>query len=79
MVGLVRRWRGVAAYRNRRGEEVEVASFTATDAKNEFGRVLQKAAHGIVVITRDDEPQAVVLSFDEFRILLAPAMASSRH
>jgi len=68
-VRLVRRSRSVAAYRNRRGEEVEVASFTATDAKNEFGRVLQKATRGIVVITRHDEPEAVVLSFDEFKDL----------
>lgn len=64
-----RRWRGLAAYRNRRGEETEVASFSATDAKNEFGRVLQKAAHGIVVITRHDEPEAVLISIDEFREL----------
>jgi len=68
-VRLFRRWRSVTAYRNRRGEEVEVASFTATGAKNEFGRVLQKAAHGIVVITRRDEPEAVLLSFDEFKDL----------
>jgi prevent-host-death family protein len=68
-VGGFRRWRSVTAYRNRRGEEVEVASFTATGAKNEFGRVLQKAAQGIVVITRHDEPEAVVLSFDEFKDL----------
>jgi prevent-host-death family protein len=69
VVRLVRRSRSVGAYRNRRGEEVEVASFTATDAKNEFGRVLQKATQGIVVITRHDEPEAVVLSFDEFKDL----------
>jgi antitoxin Phd len=69
-VRLCRRWRTLGAYRNARGEEVEVASFTATDAKNEFGRVLQKATrHGIVVITRHDEPEAVVLSFDEFKDL----------
>lgn len=65
-----RRWRSLAAYRSSRGEEVEVASFTATDAKNEFGRVLQQASrHGVVVITRHDEPEAVVLSFAEFKDL----------
>jgi antitoxin Phd len=69
-VRLCRRWRSLAAYRNHRGKEVEVASFTATEAKNEFGRVLQEATHqGIVVITRHDEPEAVVLSFDEFKDL----------
>jgi len=68
-IRLVRGWRSVAAYRNRRGEEVEVASFTATDAKNEFGRLLKKAVRGPVVITRNDEPEAVMVSFDEFRDL----------
>src|SRR5574341_95177 len=41
-VSHCRKWRSLGTYRNRRGEETEVASFTATDAKNEFGRVLQK-------------------------------------
>lgn len=68
-VCLVRRSRSLATYRNRRGEEVEIASYTATDAKNEFGRVLQKTTQGIVVITRHDEPEAVMLSFDEFKDL----------
>lgn len=68
-VRRIRRWRSIAAYRNRRGDEVEIASFTATDAKNEFGQVLEKATDGIVVITRHDEPQAVLLSFDEFNDL----------
>jgi antitoxin Phd len=69
-VRLSRRRRSLAAYRNLRGAEVEVASFTATDAKNEFGRVLKKATReGIVVITRHNEPEAVVLSFDEFKNL----------
>jgi antitoxin Phd len=64
------RRRSLAAYRNHRGEEVEVASFTASDAKNEFGRVLEAATHeGIVVITRHDAPKAVLLSFDEFNAL----------
>lgn len=69
VVRKAHRWRPLSAYRNRRGESVDVASFTATDAKNEFGRVLQKATDGIVVITRHDEPEAVVLSFDEFKDL----------
>lgn len=69
VVRKAHRWRPLSAYRNRRGEAVDVASFTATDAKNEFGRVLQKATDGLVVITRHDEPEAVVLSFDEFKDL----------
>jgi antitoxin Phd len=61
------RGQGIPAYRNRRGEEVAVSSFTATVAKNEFGRILDAALRdGIVAITRHDEPKAVLLSFDEF-------------
>jgi len=67
----IRRRRSITAYRNGRGEEVEVASFSASAAKNEFGQVLQKAADGLVVITRHDEPQAVLLSFDEFHDLVS--------
>ncbi len=54
-------------HRDRRGEEVEAASVTATEAKNEFGRVLRQVTRGgIVIITRHQEPEAVMLSFDEF-------------
>lgn len=43
---------------------------SATEAKNEFGRVLEKAMQGItVVITRHDAPKAVLLSMDEFNAL----------
>jgi antitoxin Phd len=43
------------------------ASFTATQAKNEFGHLLEKAMRGdIVVITKHDTPKAVLLSMDEF-------------
>ena len=43
----------LAAFRNRRGERVDAASFTATDAKNEFGRVLEMVIQGgVVVITK---------------------------
>jgi prevent-host-death family protein len=46
------------------------ASFTATDAKKEFGRVLDIVLRGgRVVITRHDQPKAVVLSMDEFTAL----------
>ena len=46
------------------------ASFTATDAKKEFGRVLEIVLRGgRVVITKHDAPKAVVLSMDEFRAL----------
>jgi antitoxin Phd len=43
---------------------------TATDVKNEFGRVLEQVIQGgIVVITKHDEPKAVLLSVREFQAL----------
>ena len=45
-------------------------AFTATDAKKEFGRVLEIVLRGgRVVITKHDAPKAVVLSMDEFNAL----------
>ena len=46
------------------------ASFTATVAKKEFGRLLEIVLRGgRVVITKHDAPKAVVLSMDEFNAL----------
>lgn len=46
------------------------ASYTATEAKNEFGRVLEQAIHGTtVVITKHDSPRAVLISMDRFQAL----------
>ena len=60
----------VAAFRNRRGEQVEPSSFTATDAKKQFGRLLELVLRGgVVVITKHDAPKAIVLSMDEFNAL----------
>jgi len=48
----------------------ESASFTATDAKKEFGRLLEIVLRGgRVVITKHDAPKAVMLSMDEFTAL----------
>jgi prevent-host-death family protein len=45
-------------------------SYTATEAKNEFGRVLERVIQGeMVVITRHDAPKAVLMSMDEFNTL----------
>lgn len=42
-------------------------SFTATEAKNEFGRLLERAIQGeTVVITKHDTPKAVLISIDEY-------------
>src|SRR5260370_20470348 len=54
-----------------RGDRLGAAStVTATDVKNEFGRVLEKVIQGaIVVITKHDEPKAVLISVHEFNAL----------
>ena len=60
----------VPAFRNRRGEPVEASSVTATDAKKQFGRVLEMVLRGgAVVITKHDAPKAILLSMDEFNAL----------
>jgi len=60
----------IARFRNRRGDQLEAASYTATDAKNEFGRVLEMVIQGgAVVITKHDAPKAVLISVDEFNAL----------
>jgi prevent-host-death family protein len=49
---------------------VEASSFTATDAKKQFGRVLELVLReGAVVITKHDAPKAILLSMDEFNAL----------
>jgi len=54
-----------------RGDRLGAAStVTATDAKNKFGRVLEKVIQGgLVVITKHDEPKAVLISMREFNAL----------
>lgn len=65
------RGRGVLELRNRRGEPIETVTFTATEAKNEFGRALETALQGgVVVITRHEAPKAVLVGVDEFRALV---------
>ncbi|MGE0189806.1 MAG: type II toxin-antitoxin system Phd/YefM family antitoxin [Steroidobacteraceae bacterium] len=58
-------------FRNRSGNVVEMPSYAATDAKNSFGKLLQTASRkGAVAITRHDEPEAVLLSMDEYQALI---------
>lgn len=46
------------------------ALVTATEAKNAFGRLLEKAMQGgVVVITKHDAPKAVLISLDEYTAL----------
>ena len=45
-------------------------SYTATQAKNEFGTLLDQAGHGAtVVITKHDSPRAVLISMEQFNAL----------
>ncbi len=51
-------------------ERPEAASVSATDAKNEFGRILEKVIQGgTVMITKHNVPKAVLISVDEFNAL----------
>lgn len=58
-------------FRNSLGELVDIPTVAATKVKNEFGMILEQAAHGgAIAITRHDTPKAVLLSFDEFESLV---------
>ena len=46
------------------------ASYTVTEAKKEFGRLLEQAIQGTtVLITKHDSPRAVLISIDYFQTL----------
>ena len=46
------------------------ASVTATEAKNKFGRLLEKVMQGgVIVITKHDAPKAVLISMDKYTAL----------
>ncbi len=58
-------------FRTRTGDLVEPASFSATEVKNEIGKVLDAvSARGIATITRHERPKAVILSMEEFEALV---------
>ena len=59
--------RNVSRHENRGATK---ASYTATEAKNEFGHLLEQAIQGTtVVITKHDSPRAVLISIDHFQTL----------
>ena len=61
----------ILSFRNRSGNVVEMPSYAATDAKNSFGKLMQAASRkGAVAITRRNEPEAVLLSMDEYQALV---------
>lgn len=54
----------------RRLEPSQSVAISATEAKNEFGRLLETVIRGAkVVITKHDSPKAVLISMDEFNAL----------
>ncbi|HZQ90579.1 MAG TPA: type II toxin-antitoxin system prevent-host-death family antitoxin [Terriglobales bacterium] len=64
-----RRTRGRQPHRALTGREGG-ASYTATAAKNEFGRMLEQALRGeTVVITKHQTPKAVLMSMEQFTAL----------
>lgn len=58
--------------KNRFGHPVEVPAFSATDAKNSFGSLMDAAAsHGAVAVMKRDTARAVLLSIEEYESLVA--------
>lgn len=61
---------GAVRVRNRRGEMVDAPQFTASEAKHNFGQLLDAALRaGPVTITRQSKPTAVLISLDDYHLL----------
>ena len=59
-------------FRNAQGELVDLTQVPATRFKNELSAMFEQAALGRpVAITRHHTPKAVLISYDEFRALMA--------
>lgn len=70
---VIQRRRDVTRLRLRRHLAEPLESYTATDAKNEFGRVLDTVVQGRpVYITKHDARRAVLLSIEEYNALISP-------
>jgi prevent-host-death family protein len=64
-------------FRNRHGELVDIPAITATHLKNEFGSVFEQAVRsGAVVITWHERPRAVLVSYEEFQVLIRDRLPS---
>jgi antitoxin Phd len=60
-----------SAFRNSRGELIDIQTVAATRVKNEFAAILDQASSGgAVAITRHDMPKAVLISYEEFESLV---------
>ena len=61
---------GTVRVRNRRGEMVEAPQFTASEAKHNFGHLLDTALRvGPVTITKQSKPTAMLISLDDYHAL----------
>ena len=66
-VSRPQRQRNISRHEDRGATKV---SYTATEAKNEFGRLLEQAIRGTTaLITKHDSPRAVLISIDHFHTL----------
>ena len=64
------RARRLVSLQRRRLVPMQAVAISATEAKNEFGRLLETVIQGgKVVITKHDSPKAVLISMDEFNAL----------
>ena len=64
------RGRRTARPARRTAGNLNLNSFTATEAKNEFGRILEEVIRGkVVMITKHDAPKAVLMPIEEFQSL----------
>src|SRR5664279_5933726 len=61
---------GAIRVRNRRGQLVDAPQFTASEAKHNFGQLLDTALRaGPVTITKQRKPTAVLISLDDYKAL----------
>lgn len=61
---------GAVRVRNRRGEMVDAPQFTASEAKHNFGQLLETALRaGPVSITKQRKPTAMLLSLEDYQRL----------
>lgn len=59
-------------FRNRLGDLTDIPAIAASEVKNKFGAILDRAARGgAVAITRHDTTKAVLVSVEEFQSLVS--------
>src|SRR6266566_2818919 len=58
-------------FRNSLGALVDIPAVAASEVKNKFGAISEKAAlGGAVAITKHDRPKFVLLAYEEFKALI---------